>query len=141
MQNCIIVGAGDVGQLLGRKILQHPEYGINLVGFVDANPKELRPELEHTSVLGTPDRLPQLVALLDVERVIVAFSKEPTPDIIRMVRALREFDIQVDIVPRLFDVVGPKRRGDEHRGHPADRTPCFSHQPRPLGLQSERSTC
>jgi exopolysaccharide biosynthesis polyprenyl glycosylphosphotransferase len=107
VQNCIIVGAGDVGQLLGRKILQHPEYGINLVGFVDTQPKPRRAEVEHLSVLGSPDRLPELVALLDVERVIVAFSKEPTPDVLRVVRALRELDVQVDIVPRLFDVVGP----------------------------------
>ncbi len=40
VQRTIIVGAGDVGQLIARKILQHPEYGINLVGFVDANPKD-----------------------------------------------------------------------------------------------------
>jgi exopolysaccharide biosynthesis polyprenyl glycosylphosphotransferase len=108
IQNCIIVGAGDVGQLLGRKILHHPEYGINLVGFVDPDPKEQRVELQHVRILGSPDRLPELVALLDVERVIVAFSKEPTSDVIRTVRALREFDVQVDIVPRLFDVVGPR---------------------------------
>ena len=37
LQNTIIVGAGDVGQLVARKLLKHPEYGINLVGFVDAN--------------------------------------------------------------------------------------------------------
>src|SRR4051794_6112187 len=37
LQNTVIVGAGDVGQLVARKILQHPEYGINIVGFVDAN--------------------------------------------------------------------------------------------------------
>ena len=43
LQNAVIVGAGDVGQLIGRKLLQHPEYGINLVGFVDAEPKERRP--------------------------------------------------------------------------------------------------
>ena len=41
-QNAVIVGAGDIGQLIARKILQHPEYGINVVGFVDANPKEPR---------------------------------------------------------------------------------------------------
>ena len=35
LQNTIIVGAGDVGQLVARKFLNHPEYGINLVGFVD----------------------------------------------------------------------------------------------------------
>ena len=40
VQNTIIVGAGDVGQLVAQKLRQHPEYGINLVGFVDGNPKE-----------------------------------------------------------------------------------------------------
>ena len=39
LQNTIIVGAGEVGQLVGRQVLNHPEYGINLVGFVDAEPE------------------------------------------------------------------------------------------------------
>ena len=38
VQNTVIVGAGDVAQLLGSKILRHPEYGINLLGFVDMTP-------------------------------------------------------------------------------------------------------
>ena len=47
LQNTIIVGAGDVGQLVARKILKHPEYGLNLVGFVDMQPKERREDLDH----------------------------------------------------------------------------------------------
>ena len=35
-----------------RKLLKHPEYGINLVGFVDANPKERREDLENLTLLG-----------------------------------------------------------------------------------------
>ena len=54
LQNAVIVGAGDVGQLIGRKLLQHPEYGINLIGFVDAEPKERRADLEHLTLLGPP---------------------------------------------------------------------------------------
>ena len=37
LQNAVIVGAGDVGQTIAKKILQHREYGINLVGFVDSD--------------------------------------------------------------------------------------------------------
>ena len=40
----VMVGAGDVGQLVARKLLQHPEYGLDLVGFVDADPLERRVE-------------------------------------------------------------------------------------------------
>ena len=57
LQNTIIVGAGDIGQLAARKLLQHPEYGINLVGFVDAHPRPRRPELDHLALVGPADRL------------------------------------------------------------------------------------
>jgi exopolysaccharide biosynthesis polyprenyl glycosylphosphotransferase len=107
IQNCVIVGAGDVGQLLARKLRLHPEYGVNLVGFVDANPKERRDVTADIPVLGTLTDLPDLVARYEIDRVIVAFSAEPPPELVRVLRTLRQFDVQVDIVPRLFDVVGP----------------------------------
>jgi exopolysaccharide biosynthesis polyprenyl glycosylphosphotransferase len=107
LQNTIIVGAGDVGQLTARKILNHHEYGINLVGFVDAQPKERRDDLEHLTVLGTPAQLRELVQLLDVERVIVAFSNESDDEVLDLVRQVQDLDVQIDIVPRLFDILGP----------------------------------
>jgi exopolysaccharide biosynthesis polyprenyl glycosylphosphotransferase len=107
MQNTIIVGAGDVGQLIARKLLQHPEYGINLVGFVDAEPKERRDDLGHLALLGAPDRLPALIRLLDVERVIVAFSRNSHEQTIELIRTLKDMNVQVDVVPRLFEIVGP----------------------------------
>jgi exopolysaccharide biosynthesis polyprenyl glycosylphosphotransferase len=107
LQNTVIVGAGDVGQLIAKKLLHHPEYGINLVGFVDALPKERRDDLEHLALLGPPDRLASVVQLFDVERVIVAFSNDShqqTLDLIRELKGL-DADIQIDIVPRLFELV------------------------------------
>jgi exopolysaccharide biosynthesis polyprenyl glycosylphosphotransferase len=108
LQNTIIVGAGEIGQLIARKLLKHPEYGINLVGFVDTEPKERRDDLDHLAVLGGPAQLRELIDLFDVERVIVAFSNQPDEEILGLVRSVRHLDVQVDVVPRLFDIVGPK---------------------------------
>jgi lipopolysaccharide/colanic/teichoic acid biosynthesis glycosyltransferase len=46
----------------------------------------------------------------DVERVIVAFSDENDADTVALVRAVSELDrdVQVDIVPRLYELVGPR---------------------------------
>jgi exopolysaccharide biosynthesis polyprenyl glycosylphosphotransferase len=107
LQNTIIVGAGEVGQLVARKFLQHPEYGINLVGFVDTAPKERRPDLEHLTLLGTPDQLPTIVRLFDIERVVIAFSRESHEATLGLIRSLKDLDVQIDIVPRLFEIVGP----------------------------------
>jgi exopolysaccharide biosynthesis polyprenyl glycosylphosphotransferase len=106
-QNAVIVGAGDVGQLIAHKLLQHPEYGINLVGFLDVDPKERRSDLEHLRVLGPPERLPGVVRALDVERVVFAFSHDSHEDMLSLIRSVKDLNVQVDIVPRLFEIVGP----------------------------------
>ncbi|MGZ4463579.1 MAG: sugar transferase [Gaiellaceae bacterium] len=107
VQNTVIVGAGDIGQLVARKLLQHPEYGINPVGFVDADPKPLRPDIGDLAILGPPDELPELVGRLGIDRVIVAFSSDPHEQTVKMLGGLKRLDLQIDIVPRLFEVVGP----------------------------------
>jgi len=108
LQNTIIIGAGHIGQLAARKLLQHPEYGINLVGLVDADPRPRRSELKHLALLGPPERLAEIVKLLDIERVIVAFSEARHEELLATIRELRKLDVQIDVVPRLFEVVGPK---------------------------------
>ncbi len=57
----MIVGAGEVGQLVARKLLRHPEYGIELVGFVDMPPKQRRPDIAHVPILGEVDDLASIV--------------------------------------------------------------------------------
>ena len=108
LQNTLIIGAGEIGQLAARKLMQHPEYGINLVGFVDEHPLPRRVELAHLALLGPSGRLTDLVRTLDVERVIIAFSEASHEELLATIRELRKLDVQIDVVPRLFEVVGPK---------------------------------
>jgi exopolysaccharide biosynthesis polyprenyl glycosylphosphotransferase len=108
LQNTVIVGGGDVGQLIARKLIQHPEYGINLIGFVDRDPKERRAELENVPLLGAPEALPRIIEAFGVERVVIAFSNESHQETLELIHSLRDFEIQLDVVPRLFEIVGPR---------------------------------
>ncbi len=104
-QNAVVVGAGDIGQRIARKIIRHPEYGVNLVGFVDRHPKPRRVDLpEHLTVLGAPEQLPEIVQRLDVERVVIAFSNESETDLLSLLRVLRALAVQIDLVPRMFEL-------------------------------------
>lgn len=107
VQNAVVVGAGEVGQLVARKIMMHPEYGIHLVGFLDSDPLEMRADLEGQEILGSPQDIARVVQQNDVDRVVIAFSNESIEDTARVVRELKWLGVQIDIVPRLFDVVGP----------------------------------
>jgi exopolysaccharide biosynthesis polyprenyl glycosylphosphotransferase len=96
VQNTLILAADDdpVGQLVARKIAHHPEYGLNFLGFVDADPE-------------SQDDLQETVSRCNVQRAIVAFSPSAGEKTLSSARKLRELGVQVDIVPRLFDLVGP----------------------------------
>lgn len=106
LQNTAIVGWGAVGQLVARKILAHPEYGLNLVGFVDVDPRQSPDDLDHVAHLGGGDDIVAVVELLDVERVIFAFSRQCADAEMRQLRELASLGVQVDVVPRLFERIG-----------------------------------
>jgi exopolysaccharide biosynthesis polyprenyl glycosylphosphotransferase len=108
-QNTIIVGAGDIGQLICRKLIKHPEYGVNVVGFVDRAPKARRLDLpERLSILGGPERLPEIIERLQVERVVISFSNASVPELLEQLRRLQPLGVQIDLVPRLFELIGPR---------------------------------
>jgi exopolysaccharide biosynthesis polyprenyl glycosylphosphotransferase len=107
-QNAVIVGAGNVGQQLAVKLMNHREYRIRLVGFVDDRPTELDDELAERLplLLGGPERLRECILEHGVERVIFAFSNDSHEAVLANIRAIRDLDVQIDIVPRYFEVFG-----------------------------------
>jgi exopolysaccharide biosynthesis polyprenyl glycosylphosphotransferase len=107
LQNTIVVGAGEVGQSIASKFLHHREYGITLVGFVDDAPRPRSRDLSQIPLLGGVDELDSLVHAYGVERVVFAFSQQPPPRIVELIRSLKDMDVQIDLVPRLFEVLPP----------------------------------
>ena len=108
VQNTLIVGAGEVGQLIAKKLLQHPEYGLKIVGFVDDNPTERRSDIGDLAIIGGIGQIGLYAELLEVERVIVAFSGDSHATTLSTLRELERLDVQIDVVPRLFEGVPPE---------------------------------
>jgi exopolysaccharide biosynthesis polyprenyl glycosylphosphotransferase len=131
-QNTIVVGAGSVGQLLAGKLISRPVHGLRLIGFVDDEPPEIDGPLAHVPLLGEVAQLQQLIERFDIERVIVAFSRHSHEQTLGLVRALKGVDVQVDVVPRLFDVFGPSAGI-----HAIDGLPLMAH-PRKRPSRAER---
>ena len=123
VQNTVIVGAGDVGQGIARKLLRHPEYGMNLVGFIDNQPRARQDGLDHVALLGGTDHLVEMVRLFDVERVLIAFTTDSSEQTLEILRSLNELDVQVDIVPRLYELVSQSVKVDTLEGVPVIALP------------------
>jgi exopolysaccharide biosynthesis polyprenyl glycosylphosphotransferase len=104
VENTLILGTGRAAQITARKLRQHPEYGVNVVGFVGGEPF-LGASVPRSEVLGTIDDLTELVAAHNVARVVVAFPPESPEETLVRVRMLSEQGVQVDLVPWYFELI------------------------------------
>ena len=100
----LIVGTGTVARRVAEKLTSRPEYGLEVVGFMDDDPLEL-PE-DAPPYLGEQRRLEQVVRAYGIERVIVAFSTATAASHVELLKRCAELNVRVDIVPRLFEVIG-----------------------------------
>ncbi len=118
-ERVLIVGAGEVGHSLAAKISKHPEYKIDLIGYLDnGEPCGSCDDGPPIPILGVLNDLERVIAQQDVHRVIVAFSQARHDDFLRVVRACSDSYIQVNIVPRLFEVVSSRALVDDVEGIP-----------------------
>jgi len=90
------------------------------VGFVDAN---FRPQDEPFPVplLGGYDRLAPLIREHSVRDVIVAFGGVREADLVDILRTCDRLEVEVFLVPRLFELHNANRYSDEVRGVPLIR--------------------
>jgi exopolysaccharide biosynthesis polyprenyl glycosylphosphotransferase len=108
-QRAIVVGAGSVGGLLAEKFRRHREYGIDFIGFLDAEAHDLPGTTAPGDLLGPLESLERTVRRESVDRAFIAPSPARTPAVMAgAARRLESMGVQVDIVPAPFELVGPR---------------------------------
>lgn len=106
VQNVIVVGSGHVARMLSDKIAKHPEYGLRVVGYVDRDDRGVSNGNGTKPLIGTTADLPRLVHEHAVHRVVIAFSTDSHNQTLEVIRSMQDSDVQIDIVPRMFEILG-----------------------------------
>jgi exopolysaccharide biosynthesis polyprenyl glycosylphosphotransferase len=116
-QRTLIVGSGLVARRLADRILDHPELGLSLAGYVD-DQQESPAGTADLPYLGGLSALEDLIALGQVDRVMIAFTRAHHEHLLHALRVCRDAGVAVDIVPRLFEFLDGARAIDQIGGMP-----------------------
>jgi exopolysaccharide biosynthesis polyprenyl glycosylphosphotransferase len=112
----LIVGAGQVGGRVERRLMSQPELGLLPVGYLDSDPPPVQMVPDRaTPVLGGPSDLGEIARATGAQHVVLGFSTAPDHELIPLVRECEARGLEVSLVPRLFDSIN-ERVALEHLG-------------------------
>jgi exopolysaccharide biosynthesis polyprenyl glycosylphosphotransferase len=116
----LIVGAGQVGEHLVKRLVSDPTYGLRPIGYLDDDPlpsfRAAGPE--SLPILGGPHELAAAVQRTAARHVILAFSTEPDHVLVARVRECERLGIGVSLVPRLYESINDRATLDHVGGLP-----------------------
>ncbi len=104
VERVIIVGAGEIGRAVMRAVMARPELGYRIVGFVDDDPERISAPLGPFPPLGTTNDLPEVIRHTPVDQVIITLPWMSHRKILHIVRSCQSGQVQVRIVPDLFQI-------------------------------------
>jgi exopolysaccharide biosynthesis polyprenyl glycosylphosphotransferase len=116
----LLLGAGKIGGQLAELLLEHPEYGLRPVGFLDSDPLLGLAE-RPVPLLGGHDVLAQVILEFGVHDVIVAFGSAPESQMVAIIRTCDRLNVEIFFVPRLFELHSTNRDVDQVWGLPLVR--------------------
>ncbi len=120
----LIVGAGQIGALVERRLTSERELGLHPVGYLDADPPEAEDvPLRTAPVLGRPEEVGRVAELTGAKHVVIGFTRDPDSQLFDVMRDCEARKLHVSVVPRFFEFVNVHHEL-EHIGG----LPLFSHE-------------
>ncbi len=102
-ERVLLVGTGNAGISLVRHILDHPEYNMQVVGFLDEKGEDIGKSLVNPRVVGAVSELEAITAREKIDRVILSFKERRGSMPVRELLHLKFAGVRVEDVHSCFE--------------------------------------
>lgn len=104
-QRALLVGAGQAGLLAARDLIGDSRTDLEVVGFIDDDPRKVGTVIVGVKVLGTTEDLPGLIEEYSIDRVVITMVKAPREVLRGLMTTLRRLGVSVQIMPALHEIL------------------------------------
>lgn len=101
----VLIGAGAAGNMVAKELLQRADLGVDLIGFVDDNPKQHGKRVQGIPVLGSTAQLPALTRKFGLNEAIITIVNASSKELRRINEACAQAGLRTKIVPGLFELL------------------------------------
>ena len=100
-----MVGTGDADTIVVREMLNNPSLHMEVVGFVDDDPRKRSTRIAGVPVLGNRRSISQLVADYDIDLVIISIPTALGREVRDIVTICEKARAATKIMPGLYEML------------------------------------
>jgi FlaA1/EpsC-like NDP-sugar epimerase len=101
----VIIGAGDCGEKIFREIRGNTHLGIQVVGFVDDNPRKHKLKIHGIPVLGSVDAIDAIARRHQVEEFLIAIPSANSRQIRRILGHCKNSGVKYKTIPSYGELI------------------------------------
>lgn len=117
-EQVLIIGAGEVALAVMRAVRANPEYGFNIVGFLDDHPVKGETDIGRFRAMGSLDNLPDVLREYPLDEVIITLPWQYHRKIVSIMAICERYHVRTRIVPDLFQITLSRMHIEEVAGIP-----------------------
>ncbi len=114
----LVVGAGRLGRDVTRKILNHSEFGFQVVGFLDDDPAKRDRSYLDVPVVGTLNEVSTIIAEHRIDQVILALPLDAHRRMVEVADSASQECVELRMVPDIFQYATLKATIEDLDGTP-----------------------
>ena len=118
VRRLMVVGGSDVGKLVMQSVVSRPDFGYQLVGFVDHLPTGALRNFGRFRALGTVADIPALIEREGVDDIVIALPASAHEDVWPILALCEHRGVGLKLVPDLFEMSLSRVQVDEVAGIP-----------------------
>jgi FlaA1/EpsC-like NDP-sugar epimerase len=125
-ERVLIVGAGQAGQLVVADLFGNPEWRQYPVAILDDDPRTEKMRVRSVPVIGTVDRLPEVVREQKIDIIAIAIPSASASQLERILTLAQETAARIQVLPSHAEVMAgkaPMRLRDLNLDDLLDRDP------------------
>ncbi|KMP11489.1 hypothetical protein UR09_03215 [Candidatus Nitromaritima sp. SCGC AAA799-A02] len=118
LRHILIVGSGDLGKAVAEKINLHPEFGMNIVGYLSSHPEKVGQEMDGIKVLGLYQDVSHFIQKYRVDQLYIALPLHAHDRMEKVLENLGEETVDIKVVPDLLKFMNLQAGVEELDGLP-----------------------
>ncbi|MDP7552453.1 MAG: undecaprenyl-phosphate glucose phosphotransferase [Nitrospinaceae bacterium] len=118
LRHVLIIGSGELGQAVAEKINLHPEFGMNIVGFLTSHVEKVGREIGGGKVLGIYSDIVRIIRTHGIDQLYIALPLEAHDRMEKVLANLGEETVDIKVVPDLLKFMNLQAGVEELDGLP-----------------------